>query len=809
MNLRLEFRLTLLADYHVGSGHRFGATVDSSLLRDYDQAPLLRGTALAGLLRDGLLDLSQLPPCRAIDETTWKNATERLFGSAAARKCWAYSSARADDSGINEKAGRWGAQDVMRMQIDLRTRRSAPQALFSQEEGDARLTFTFTATCLHPTVQDEDDAALIVAVARMVRHLGSARRRGRGECRITLLKADGLPGGEDWTQEEALSEFKRRWLEPAPPETAPEEPDKPPRNLTATAEAGKRRLRFRLIAHADEPVIVAKRSEAANAYESLLTIPGSSVLGALASQAARALGLKIDESAPPDFIALFARGGVRVTGLSLAQKDADQLYPSISTPHDSFVCEVYPKHRMIPYASKGEPPPDPRCDRCSAGLIEWAKTTSLVTVRRQPQPLQPQQREEAHITLNPETGRVLTGNLYEYIALEAGQWFTGELECANEACWLALQDLLGFAERKTLQIRLGKATQRGYGLLTFFMERMDETAPSPWVLRPLENRVASATETLTMLLLTDAIVTDVWGRYEENFAEHWIAELFWPTAKGAAKWIKLRGQYASTRDVDSFNGARHAPRWRDRAVAAGSSVGIEITPDGLAALVSAWRVAEVDSREGIADELAALRWRIGQIEAEGIGLRTHEGFGRVAFNHPVYAPGSDLAEGLAIEEWPEGFKQSAKTTPLIEEAKFHRHWDEKLTEWAQSAKDNAKEIRLRRENWEALQDAAFEPVARLLYLCRQRDANFVREKLDELKKGATLSTYLWDKKLPERIREQSKLNPKGLELIADLIKQLEGQKAGYGDAAWTIGLELLAARLAELSHQAKPGKERR
>lgn len=792
MNLRLEFQLTLSADYHVGSGHRFGTTVDSSLLRDYDQAPLLRGSALAGLLRDGLWDLRQLPPCQAIDQTVWDNAAKRLFGSAAARKCWAYSSARADDSGLKEKAGRWGAQDVIRVRVDPRTRRAAPQALFSQEEGDARLTFTFTATCSHPTAQDESDAALLVAAARLVRHFGAARRRGRGECRIALLKADGLPGGKDWTQEKALSEFKLRWLERATPAVAPEEPDKPSRNLTATSEAGER-LRFRLIARTDEPVIVARRSEAANAYESLLTIPGTSVLGALASQSARALGLKMDESAPPDFIALFARGGVRVTGLSLAQKDAlaDRLYPSIPTPRDSFICEVYPKHPMTHFASIGKPPADPRCHECAVALIEWAKTAPLVTVRRQPQPVQPRQREEAHITLNRKTGRVLTGNLYEYIALEAGQWFTGELECANEACWLALQDLLGLAEGRTLHIRLGKATQRGYGLMTFFMTRMDENTLSPWVLRPLEKRIASATEPLTMLLLANAIITDVWGRYEESFTENWIAELFWPTATSTAEWIKLHGQYAATQDVDSFNAARHAPRWRDRAVVAGSSVGIEITPDGLAALVGDWRIAGGDSTEGIADELAALRWRIRQIEAGGIGLRTHEGFGRVAFNHPVYAPSSDLAEGLAIEEWPAGFKPSTKTALLIEEAKFRWQWDEKLTEWEQSAKDNAKEIRLKRENWEALQDAAFEPVARLLYLCRQRDANFVRERLGELKKGTILSTYLWGKKLSER-GEQSKLNPKGLELIADLIKQLEV----YGEAVWPIGLELIAARLA-------------
>jgi CRISPR-associated protein Csx10 len=195
MTLTLRFRLKLASDYHVGSGHGAGAAVDSALLRDHDGAPLLRGTMLAGLLRDGLCDLRELSPLQRADASDIDDAAVRLFGSPARRKNWAYGSARIEESGDGKLAGRWGSQDVCRIRVSPRTRRVAPQQLFKEEEGDSRAAFGFTATCEHPTAQDVSDAALLVAASRMVRHLGAARRRGRGECEIILEIATGLPSG--------------------------------------------------------------------------------------------------------------------------------------------------------------------------------------------------------------------------------------------------------------------------------------------------------------------------------------------------------------------------------------------------------------------------------------------------------------------------------------------------------------------------------------------------------------------------------------------------------------------------------------
>lgn len=64
--IELTFRIHLDAEYHSGSGRRASAVIDSGLLRDENEMPVLRGTLIAGLLRDGLRDLMKLKPLQGL-----------------------------------------------------------------------------------------------------------------------------------------------------------------------------------------------------------------------------------------------------------------------------------------------------------------------------------------------------------------------------------------------------------------------------------------------------------------------------------------------------------------------------------------------------------------------------------------------------------------------------------------------------------------------------------------------------------------------------------------------------------------------
>ena len=783
MTIRLSFEIQMESDYHVGAGQRAGLTVDSALLRDYDQAPILRGTILAGLLRDGLLDLQELMKANAIP--VYQNLDQamiRLFGSAEQRKLWAYSSARPAKGDFD--SNRWGAQDIARVRVNPITRRVAPQHLFIQEEGDARLRFHFTATCHMTNGQSQDDAVLLAAAARMVRHLGAARRRGRGVCTLRLVGATNfilLEEEQTW-QERVLEEFKKRWLtagyEPAEitSDVGIEEP---------VAITGQKQ-RYRIIARTVEPVIISYRSEAANAFETRQVIPGTALLGALANRAAQRMGLGSEAQAPAEFAQLFLRGHVAIANLLPAIEAGFHLYPTIPAPKSLSQCENYPGYiadDVDPQAVKKHPVynflHEMAPDACTAqhGEIEcggklqevsaFLKLDAGKRVRHEPG-----ERKELHIRMQRESGRAREGDLYEYVALEAGQWFVGELQCDKKS-WSRLQALTGLDSNAALSLRLGKATQRGYGLVDLVLEELKDDAVSSFILSPIVRRVPAGSiqnnsVEVSLLLLTDTIVVDTWNRFYPGFHADWLTKAFGRIGinkQPVVEKVELVDgkQFSSSRRVDAFNAHRRMPRWRDEAIEAGSIA-----------------LLRLNLADGI--DAQTLHECLFQMEQNGLGLRRHEGYGRIAFNHPVldkspkFTGPIDLADALDV--FPGGVESHA----LQGEAQFRKAWTEALAQ----------------ETWDAIH-SAYEPLAQLLFVFRYRPIEEIEQWLRFDKEGnpETLgrASHLWgNKELVSRDKE-GKIDQRGLELIQRLVTELKGKSKKW----WPLGLAMLAERISDIA----------
>lgn len=792
MSIRLTFEIQLFSDYHVGAGQRVGLTVDSALLRDHDLTPVLRGTSLAGLLRDGLKDLQRmiennnLQANQKIISNDIDEACIRLFGQERQRKRWTYSSARPADTVASRQ--RWGSQDVARVRVNPRTRRATPQQLFFQEEGDTRLAFRFTAVCVGKTAENRTDAALLIAAARMVRHLGAARRRGRGRCAIHLVAVEGLGAIADGSCDTAtgLALFKQLWLQEPSQETVQnlktdQGTHAKPAQFTTTYK------RFRLVAQLLEPVIVARRSQAANAFETLPEIPGTAVLGALATRAAYKLDIyQPGKHNPPDeFIQLFLRGGLSVSHLLPAVLTeingvVDRLYPAVPAPRSLFQCENYPayvnvgKLEVTPHTLhdglRQELPAHgcedllPSGQKCGGKL---KPVDGFVRLGPGQETFAPETREEVHIKLDRETDRVEEGMLYEYIALEAGQWFVGELRC-DAGAWERGQQLLDLSVDQRLTLRVGKATQRGYGLVHFVLQELDNEPPT-FIQAPFAQRVpVSATGVdVTMLLLTDAIVPDNWGRFYQGFDRRWLAKVL--AVKPEAIQIVDDRQFSSSRIVDAFHTYRQMPRWRDEAIEAGSAAMLRIAVDN----------------EKAAKELAACLQRL---ELEGIGLRRHEGFGRVAFNHPLLATQPSFTaeiEAHGIHRLLHPPKAKAAHA-LVEEADFRQEWREALDKKA----------------WGDKIKADYEVVARLLFLYQHLPADELRTWLAVDNNGRPqnllLARNLWgDKKGLAGSDKEPRLEPAGLKLILEALDDLEKRIADRPGELWAIGVGLLAEYIAK------------
>lgn len=824
--IELTFRIHLHAEYHSGSGRRASAVIDSGLLRDENEMPVLRGTLIAGLLRDGLRDLMKLKPLQGLapvvllgtketDGNDW-GAETRLFGAAHIRKRWRYSSAQIENQSADQL---WGVQSVARIRIDPRTRRTRPQALFTQEEGDRRLKFLFTATSYAGDEKDRNDALLLIAAARMVRYLGAARRRGRGACRFELIKAENLPNiGAEAPQSDALTDFRKVWLSATViPANSNEDsvdenssaskltPETVAAFETALLQPATVPVRFRVIARLDEPALIADAAQLANAFYSLDNIPGGVLLGACATRAAKKLGLKaFDEKgyqpASLEFIRLFMRGGVSCSGLVPAQQRRDggqRLELGLAAPLDRYVCENYPQHdrevsdthRSIDFSLRNEAPDECQQDGCGGKLIRISKPCLALDAHWFA--FEPDKREEAHIKMDPKLGRVEEGNLFEYITLEAGQFLVGELIFKTEDDWQNFQELTGLQSERSETIHLGKAVQRGYGKTTLYLQKFDSsdkpTALFPWDIDKRVTYPAKKDQGFRLMLLTDAIVTDRWGRFYHSFDETWIAELL----DLAPDQIECSGPNAQHRDLHGFHGQRRMPRWRDKVIDAGSCTGIRIKDEGWEALQKkALPESEPTGNEasGNADTEQApeagfvwLRNRLQQLENEGIGLRRNEGFGRIVFNHPFYL--DDSNKGALNWKLPsELYHKPNDEEPL---RAFKKRWKTEIDDYAKE------------KTWQEKLNEHALPVAKIIYLYRFEPKDKMDAAFGRLLKPK--AEYLWGKKLDLRETESKiKLDSKVKESIDEIIDKLwQDVKQDHKDPRWPEGLAMLAERIAE------------
>ena len=791
MPVKLTFEIQLHSDYHVSAGGGLGAGVDSALLRESDGVPVLRGTAVTGLLRDGLWRLLQLQPfdqsncersgkseegmqryCGQYDADKTECPICRLFGTPRTPKQWRISSAR--PAGLEQvgpsKSG-WepketAAQVVHRVRIDPLTRRAEAGKLFSQEQGDGRLQFRFTAECRREGEAALDDAALLMAAARNVREFGRSRRRGQGECRIHLVAPTSLSGitqaSSQSLEQALLDRFESRWLSKQAPARSATSQSIP--RVTIAAFITPHVVRRRLIVRIDEPITLARRGDAGNQFETLNAISGVTLRGAFASRIAERISFA-EAGNYAAFVGLILRGQVNFSTLYPAalQIDGDTLYPCIPAPHDLLTCKIFSglaakhdQHGAQGFARQSSTAAQ-QCPQC---LIEKKEKTpsraleGFVVTKEQPQSFDVSQRSELHIQINPVQQRVATGDLFAYSALDAGQYFVGEMTFADDAAWQSFRQLAGLPQiGQTFELRLGKATRRGYGKVTARFE--DGAGKEPvWIRVPLENRVTDA-QRLTLTLLTDAIIADGWGRHQLSFDAEWLSrELKLPIDPSSLN------VFASARRVDGFNAHLGLPRWRDTALEAGSSVGLRLLNPP-----TDWQR------------------RLKEAERDGIGLRREEGFGRVVFNHPIY----DGCKGITQSDLQLGNDLRLGTVEhfLREEGRFEKEWQRTLDE---------------ENGWAQCQSEIFAAVAR--WLLAHRAEFELNEKLMKLADSPSQKLRDLIPDYGDRSKE-SKLNRKGLELITKLLGKLDELVRKYGKQCRARGVLMLADRVAASAELAR------
>jgi CRISPR-associated protein Csx10 len=772
MSIKMTFRIKLSSDYHIGAGFGKGANLDSALLRDADGVPVIRGTAMSGLLRDSLYHLLQQKPlaplarCRqsGVDDgerycgqgglarTQEACPVCRLFGTPQKSKHWKISSARP----VNRLKQGFGAmnepgQVEQHVRIDPRTRRAQPRKLYTNETWFEDQGYQFTIESKEEDESILDEAALWMAAARNLRQLGRARQRGQGQIVIQLIDLTTSmslerKGGQD-DQVVLLDRFESVWLRGNPATRQPKYLD----FHTVDQSSEVLPVRVRIVVRLDEPLLIARRAEAGNQFESQLYISGQTVRGAFGWRAAQRFNLQPGSAAYESFVHNFLHDGASFPWLLPAKFESGFLRPTINAPRDMLTCKLYPGEPSGGHGIFfGSRLVDNSCPTCKKPLKEVNGFVTLYGGWKSEDFLyHPKRTTEMHIRIEPETGRVATGDLFGYMALDAGQYFTGDLLCNSASIWSEMKMLCDITEKKTLEFHLGKASLRGYGQVTAWFEVVD-WGEDVWRPKAATENIDDSVQLDTpdefqLTLLTDAVIMDEWGRAAIGFEENWLQRELDITD---LEIISASSHYNA---VDGFNGLLGLPRWRDTAIAAGSTVRLRSTT-----------ALSTDVRS--------------VIEQKRIGLRTGEGFGRIAINHPIYDKCIGITTSLVIPDdlGLESYKNIA----------FTNRWSKVLSE----------------EKWSKCADVRFSAIARWLDSNQAASPSDLSEKLSGLgKPGKNLIDEISDYGSRDK---ENKLQAKeqGINLVKAMLAKLDKEDSAHSRQ----GIHILANFVAEAS---KPKRE--
>lgn len=576
--MQLTFGLHFLSDWHISAAYG-NEEADSLIERDPYNVPYVRGATLKGLFREAFLDFSDFDVLKDLNPTA---TIKTMLGEPGIEGRWVFGNAHLLDVDGLHNPDR--THVVTGVRVDPFLRRAEEGKLYRREMGDRGSVFTFTIT----GNGDQADVEWLVVMARYVRRAGNRRRRGAGACEITLIEPAGL-------EAELLNSFEARLAG----QTAPSV-QLPQWNPHFAADQAADTRRFRVLLQTLSPTVMAGTPEAGNTYAGQRFISGRSLRGALGSMATDHEG--------DAFARLFYGGQAAFSDLLPLIPYNGGMLPVDELPaalmRDKATKKIY--SILLPHESK---PTAKKYRGLQALAVSSDSASDLAT--------QLDLNTAVHVRIDNSTKRASGGDLFAYEAIPAGCYYIGEITVDD---WASFSALLQVKLGEVKEIFLGKGRKRGYGHCRIWVEAIAADSVTPWAWSSLSKRLNLAQKhagLYTLTLASDTIIIDAWLRAVQRFDEEWLERELGLEPNS----IEIKGQQVETKAVDGFDVRSGLPTWRDLALKKGSSVSFKLISD---------------------EAVESLHTNAAQLEVDGIGLRRHEGYGRVIFNHPQHYRALDL-----------------------------------------------------------------------------------------------------------------------------------------------------------------------
>ena len=678
--MKLVFDISFFSDFNIGTGQNKGI-IDSPIFRDKNNLPVILGTTLSGLLRNGIWELLQLELfddlkkckkshndqgpdyCKAQREE--RCPTCRILGSPGYSKPWTISQAT-----LKDHKNSLGSILRWRNKVNTKKRTAEYRKLFNQEVVGKGTKFRFYIENEKNDETTLKEAIFITAAFKMIRHIGSNVRRGRGYCKIEMIEIDPNHFQVKEKLEDHILDLLNIWVEENSIALPPEYKNSQENSIDLVDSAEDKS--FWTIFLAETPLLISDKHESGSVYNSISYIPGQTFLGALAWKMANRSDLNNDKIANK-FIEFFRNGGIEVSPLFPAKRiGQNDLCQTIPIPSDLICCKLFPIHDRtihdVKFASLNEGSLE-KCQICAKkNIISPLKPIDgffpFYIGDKPPFKIYKTERitksRHAHIAIDLNKGIAEEGVLFHYFAINSEQYFIGEIKIKD---WKDFKKIMCIKEEEgtnpIMDLSIGKATRRGYGAgkLLFYDPKKNNHDEDLFKITKFPERVKNLENPLILTTLSDAIIIDLWGRFFGKFDAEWLKNLI-DLDSNTQYTIEIQDQYIKTKNVDGFNSHLGLPKWREGAISAGSTVRLLFTING--------NQEEKEKVENlIIDKLKG-------IEEKGIGLRKNEGFGKICFNHPI----RNINKLFFPIRLPEEMRIDRPTRPII--FRLKENWEEYL-----------------------------------------------------------------------------------------------------------------------------------
>lgn len=370
-------------------------------------------------------------------------------------------------------------------------------------------------------------------------------------------------------------------------------------------------VRFQIFCQPEGLLVLSARRGAGNVMNSLDYIPGTTLRGALAALYGEMPG-PLDWNlfrAGVYFPDLTPSGGIPIPRSALTCKHARGFRQQVDS-HGVVDVLLFPRPSTL------------RCERCDADLKPhrgWMLARDAIS--------EPPLHRTAtlHTAIHHGTRSANPGLFYLEESIYTTDGFRGELWAATERV-AEVQELLGEAVRRGLKIGHGRS--KGLGRVTVFLETPDPDAALPTAdsrIRGMQEMLRNAPDhrndaAFSVTLRSRAILLDEYLRFR---AKPSLADFHFRAA--SVRFTELlatfrpRVSYTATEPVFGWNLSANLPKSPDSAIAAGACY--------------LYGRRDQPLTDG---EISVLATGFTQLEAQGIGERVEEGFGRVTFCDPFH-----------------------------------------------------------------------------------------------------------------------------------------------------------------------------